>query len=205
MTFFLAPLMTLLYNENNNERVVIMFELVKVSSDDIRSIELLIEYRGENFRNKYHYKCARAHYNDSKSDYLDKLSDIEAMIYIVNKEHSWEYTPIEYLLLHDDVPVTSCKIRFVNPLTGDIELETLEGERHKGYALECLKRVEEELFKNTDLVFTTIKDLTTTGASTKMAISLGYKLTNTGYYVKMNPYISLEEAKERARSSRKAM
>lgn len=182
-----------------------MFELVKVSTDDIRSIELLIEYRGENFRNKYHYKCARAHYNDSKSDYLDELSDIEAMIYIVNKEHSWEYTPIEYLLLHDDVPVTSCKIRFVNQLTGDIELETLEGERHKGYALECLKRVEEELFKNTDLVFTTIKDLTNTGASTKMAISLGYKLTNTGYYVKMNPYISLEEAKERARSSRKAM
>lgn len=35
---FLAPLMTLLYNENNNERVVIMFELVKVSPDDIRSI-----------------------------------------------------------------------------------------------------------------------------------------------------------------------
>ena len=61
MTFFLAPLMTLLYNENNNERVVIMFELVKVSPDDIRSMELLIEYRGENFRNKYHYKCARAH------------------------------------------------------------------------------------------------------------------------------------------------
>ena len=53
--FHLAPLMTLLYNENNNERVVIMFELVKVSPDDIRSIELLIEYRGENFRNKYHY------------------------------------------------------------------------------------------------------------------------------------------------------
>ena len=47
MTFFLAPLMTLLYNENNNERVVIMFELVKVSPDDIRSIELLIEYRGK--------------------------------------------------------------------------------------------------------------------------------------------------------------
>lgn len=35
-----------------------MFELVKVSTDDIRSIELLIAYRGENFRNKYHYKCA---------------------------------------------------------------------------------------------------------------------------------------------------
>lgn len=182
-----------------------MFELVKVSPDDIRSIELLIKYRGKDFRNKYHYKCLRAHYNDPKSDYLDKLSDIEAMIYIVNKERSWEYTPIEYLLLHDDVPVSSCVIRFVNPLTGDIELETLEGERHKGYGVECLKEVEEELFKNTDLVFTTIKDLTTTGASTKMAISLGYKLAKTGYYIKMNPYISLEEAKERAKSSRKAI
>lgn len=203
--FHLAPLMTLLYNENNNERVVIMFELVKVSPDDIRSIELLIEYQGENFRDKYLYKCACAHYKDPKSNYLDKLSDIEAMIYIVNKEHNGKYNSTEYLLLHDDVPVSSCVIRFVNPLTGDIELETLESERHKGYALKCLKDVEEDLFKNTGLIFTTIKDLTTTGASTKMALSLGYKLSNTGYYIKMNPYISLEEAKEKASLHRKAI
>ncbi len=182
-----------------------MFELVKVSPDDIRSIELLIKYRGKDFRNKYLYKCVRAHYNDPKSDYLNQLSDIEAMIYIVNKENNWKYTPIEYLLLHDGVPVSSCVIRFVNSLTGDADFETIESERHKGYALECLKRVEEDLFKNTDLVFLTMKDLTTTGASTKIAISLGYKLANTGYYIKMNPYISLEEAKERAKSNRKAM
>ena len=203
--FHLAPLMTLLYNEKNNERVVIMFELVKVSPDDIRSIELLIEYQGENFRDKYLYKCACAHYKDPKSNYLDKLSDIEAMIYIVNKEHNGKYNSTEYLLLHDDVPVSSCVIRFVNPLTGDIELETLESERHKGYALKCLKDVEEDLFKNTGLIFTTIKDLTTTGASTKMALLLGYKLANTGYYIKMNPYISLEEAKEKASLHRKAI
>lgn len=182
-----------------------MFELVEVTPDNIRSIELLIEYRGENFRDKYLYKCARNHYNDPEADNLDNLSDIEAMLYIENKEHNGQYTPVEYLLLHDDVPVTSCKIRFINPLTGDIEIETLESERHKGYALECLKRVEEELFKKTNLVFTTIKDLTTTGASTRMAISLGYKLANTGYYIKMNPYISLEEAKRRAEPHRKAI
>ena len=182
-----------------------MFELVKVSPDDIRSIELLIKYRGKDFRQKYLYKCMHAHYNDPKSDYLNQLSDIEAVIYIVNKERSWEYTPTEYLLLHDDTPVTSCVIRFINKYTGDIELETLEDERHKGYGIECLKMVEADLFTNTDLVFTTIKDLTTTGASTKMAISLGYKLANTGYYIKMNPYISLEEAKERTKGSRKAI
>ena len=182
-----------------------MFELVKVSPDNIRSIELLIEYLGENFRDKYLYKCACSHYKDPKSNYLDKLSDIEAMIYIVNKEHNGKYNSTEYLLLHDDVPVSSCVIRFVNPLTGDIELETLESERHKGYALKCLKDVEEDLFKNTGLIFTTIKDLTTTGASTKMALSLGYKLSNTGYYIKMNPYISLEEAKEKASLHRKAI
>lgn len=38
-----------------------------------------------------------------------------------------------------------------------------------------------------------------------MAISLGYKLANTGYYIKMNPYISLEEAKRRAEPHRKAI
>ena len=182
-----------------------MFELVKVSPDNIRSIELLIEYQGENFRDKYLYKCACAHYKDPKSNYLDKLSDIEAMIYIVNKEHNGKNNSTEYLLLHDDVPVSSCVIRFVNPLTGDIELETLESERHKGYALKCLKDVEEDLFKNTGLIFTTIKDLTITGASTKMALSLGYKLATTGYYIKMNPYISLEEAKEMASLHRKAI
>lgn len=182
-----------------------MFELIKVSPDDIRSLELLIEYRGENFREKYLYKCARNHYNDANAEHLNKIPDIEAIMHIVSREQNMEFLPNEYLLLKDDVPVSSCTVRFVNPLTGDIEIETKETERHKGYAKKCLEMVEEHLFKETDLVFTTIKDLTTTGASTKIAISLGYKLANTGYYIKMNPYISLEEAKRRAKPHRKAM
>ena len=182
-----------------------MDELVKVSLDDYRSLELLIEFRGEDFRNKYLYKCARTHYNDPKIEHLHKLSDMDAIMYIVDKESNMQFPSEEYLLLHDDVPVTSCVIRYVNPVTCDMDIETLETERNKGYARKIIDAVENHLFKETDVVFTTIKDLTTTGVSTKLAISLGYKLANTGYYIKMNPYITLEEAKRRAEPHRKAM
>lgn len=182
-----------------------MDELVKVSLDDYRSLELLIEFRGEDFRNKYLYKCARAHYNDPKIEHLHELSDMDAIMYIVDKESNMQFSSEEYLLLHDDVPVCSCVLRYVNPITCDIEIKTLEFERLKGYAKKTIKLVEEHLFKETDVVFTTIKDITTTGASTRLAVALGYKLANTGYYIKINPYITLEEAKRRAEPHRKAM
>lgn len=182
-----------------------MDELVKVSLDDLKSLELLMEFRGENFREKYLYRCVQSHYNEPKAEYLKSLSDIEAIMYIVDKESNMQFSSEEYLLLHDDVPVCSCVLRYVNPITCDIEIKTLESERLKGYAKKTIKLVEEHLFKETDVVFTTIKDITTTGASTKLAISLGYKLANTGYYIKINPYITLEEAKRRAEPHRKAM
>lgn len=182
-----------------------MFELIKISLDDFRSLELLIEYRGDNFRNEFLYRCLRANYKDPSLYKIDHLSDIDAITYIVNKEKNMGMPNEQYLLLHDDVPVCHSVIRYVNELTGDIEITTLESERGKGYAKECLKRLEDNLFIEEGIIFTTIKDLTTTGASTKLALANGYVLGINGYYVKMNPYISLEEAKKRAKSHRNAM
>ena len=74
----------------------------------------------------------------------------------------------------------------------DITVTTLPKYRKKGYAKRAIKMIEEKLFSNPDIFFTTITDMTKEKISSKIALNLGsFHDENTNTFVKANP--SLEE------------
>lgn len=74
----------------------------------------------------------------------------------------------------------------------DITVLTLPKYRHKGYAKKAIQLVEEKIFANPNIFFTTITDITKEKISSKIATSLGYTYDeNIDIFIKLNP--SLEE------------
>lgn len=185
-----------------------MFELIKIDLNDERSLQLLLEHRKKqgNWKSRFIYSCILKNYEDPKLKYLDNLTDMEAIIYMVSIERKLGLPNNEFLLLKDGKPVANINIIYREPTCADITVVTLEEERQKGYAKKAVEFIEEYLYRKEDIIFTTIIDLSKTGASTHIAQALGYKfMNNTGYYIKMNPYMTIEEAKELAAKKKKAM
>lgn len=184
-----------------------MFDLIKIDENDKRSLELLVKYRAlsGNWRAKFVFACQLKNYYDPIFEKLDQLSDMEAIQYMVTVERSlWEKNQ-EFLFLKDNEPVANLNVIYREEKCVDLSVVVLESERQKGYATLAIEFLEEYLFRKEQVLFTTIIDLTKTGASTRIAKKRGYKfMVDTGYFIKLNPYLSLEEAKQIASQQKKS-
>lgn len=131
---------------------------------------------------------ARPPKQGSMSDY-----DYCRLLYKLQKDTS--YTEFdEYLLISNNIPVTSIKTMKVEEGSFEICYFTLPQYRRMGYATKALELLEEELFKNEDTRFFELTDVTIEKITTKIAKKLGYSYVNVpNRFVKFNPNIKKDE------------
>lgn len=123
------------------------------------------------------------------------LSDYEYFKLLTKKQKALETIPsYDYLLVDRQIPVVSIKVIMRNQHIADLSFVTDIQHRHRGYATKALEMIENLLFQNADIFFTTINDMTTDCISSKMALKAGYVLQpEFGYFIKANSNLCLEE------------
>ncbi len=123
------------------------------------------------------------------------LSDYDYFKRLRRFQKQEEQAPSEdYLLLEKNHVVSSIHVIMRNQNIADLSFFTVPSERRKGYATKALALIENELFQNPLLLFTTMIDMTQTGATTKLALKSGYAFDEEAkLFVKANPNIDLEE------------
>ncbi len=123
------------------------------------------------------------------------LSDYEYF----KKFHKWlkeheDFPSQDYMLMENNIPITSIYIIMRTNNIADISFITDKNHLRKGYATKALTMIEQILFQNTEIMFTTILDLTPNKITSKIALKSGYFYNeDTKYFIKANPNINLEE------------
>lgn len=135
----------------------------------------------------------------------ESLSDYEYFKLLRKKQKQIEFLPSqEYILLKDGQPVTSVYVMMRTKEIADISLSTAEKHQHQGNATQALTLVEQILFNNPDIIFTTIMDMTPTKATSKLAIKMGYIYSSeANAFIKANPNQNLEELIEINKTSKR--
>jgi len=123
------------------------------------------------------------------------LSDYEYFKQLKALEKKGQFLSSEqYMLVNEEEPITSVYVMMRTKNIADVSFVTARKYQRKGYATQALALVEKELFKNPDILFTTITDLSPNKISSKIAINSGYTcLDDTKAFVKANPNYTLEE------------
>lgn len=123
-------------------------------------------------------------------DYFKKLQEIEKRYKTIPSK--------EYMVILNDIPVVSICITMRNEHIADISFGTDKDHRNKGYTTQALNMIEQMLFQNPNIQFTTIMDYTPDKITSKIALKSGYTFNeDTNYFIKANPNINLENLIER--------
>ena len=150
-----------------------------------------IKHNDNNWKINLGLSCMALHQTPPKQD---NLSDYEyfKQLYQVQKQN--ELVPTQnYILVVNGIPVTSVGIMMRHPHIADISYTTATKYRRRGYATQAVSLVEQRLFQNPDILFTTILDISLDNISSKIALKLGYTYDeDTNYFIKANPNIDLE-------------
>lgn len=125
----------------------------------------------------------------------NNLSDYEYFKQLYRFQKQNQLVPMEnYILVVNGIPVTSVGIMMRSPHIADISYTTAVRYRRRGYATQAVSLVEQQLFCNPNILFTTILDLSLDNVSSKIALKLGYTYNEeTNYFIKANPNVNLEE------------
>ena len=170
-----------------------MFTLIEITPSNETSLKLdylfVKEASGNDWKRRYQLSYIFKNISIIKQG---DLSDFEYFKITRNQKAPFELTSKKYLLLLNGNPVTSIYVIERSKNISDITVATLPKYQRKGYAKKAIKMVEEKIFANPDILFTTITDITKEKISSKIATDLGYILfEETNIFVKSNP--NLEE------------
>ena len=170
-----------------------MFTLIEISDQEENSLKLsylfIKEASSNDWKKRYQLSCILKGIPIIKQN---NLSDFEYFKITRKQKLPFELANKEYLLLLNGKPVSCVYTIQKNEKIVDITVLTLPKYRHKGYAKKAIQLVEEKIFANLNIFFTTITDITKEKISSKIATSLGYTYDeNIDIFIKLNP--SLEE------------
>ena len=170
-----------------------MFTLIEISNQEENSLKLsylfIKEASSNDWKKRYQLSCIL---KDIPIIKQNNLSDFEYFKITKKKKTPFELANKEYLLLLNGKPVSCVYTIQKNEKIVDITVLTLPKYRHKGYAKKAIQLVEEKIFANPNIFFTTITDITQEKISSKIATSLEYTYDeNIDIFIKLNP--SLEE------------
>ncbi len=130
--------------------------------------------------------------NMSEFEYFKTLHKIQKQAEIIPSK--------EYFLIANGIAVVSIQVMMRNQNIADISFGTDHKYRKKGYATIALKMIEQMLFRNPTILFTTIMDYTPNKITSKIALKSGYEFNeDTNYFIKANPNINLEDLMENKR------
>ena len=168
-----------------------MFTLIEITPYDETSLKLdylfIREATNTNWKKRYQLSCLLKGIPVIKQG---TLSDFEYFKKTIKQKAPYEFASKKYLLLLNGNPVSSIYTMERNKNIIDLTVTTLPKYRKKGYAKRAIKMIEEKLFSNPDILFTTITDITKEKISSKIAITLGYTYhEETNTFVKANPIL----------------
>lgn len=105
----------------------------------------------------------------------------------------------DYLLIVNNKPVCSIRALKNNHIVS-LFCITNPKYQNKGYAQLATKMVEDVVFENKEVIFISIKDMSSNGTTTHIAEKLGYIYdSNTNTFAKVNPNLSDEEIQKMAK------
>jgi len=172
---------------------------LKEITDDLESYKLLYSFVTSNNKN---WKKTHILSIMMQGRIPPKQQELSDFLYFkllrkIQKENEFSNSR-EYLLIVNGQVVTSIYVIMKNKNIADISFMTLEKYRQRGYATKALELIEEVLFKNEDILFTTITDMTRNKISSKIALKMGYVYsTDANCFIKMNPNKNLDDMKKR--------
>lgn len=132
---------------------------------------------------------------------LETLSDFEYFKLLYNTQKTYESVLSKnYMLIINGKPLVNIYIMMRTSNIADISFITHRNHRKKGFATIALNMIEQMLFCNPNILFTTIMDLTPNKITSKIALKSGYTFNeDTNYFIKANPNINLEDLIENKR------
>lgn len=168
-----------------------MFTLLEISNKDENSLKLnylfVKEASKNDWKKRYQLSCPLKNIPIIKQG---NLSDYEYFKATEKQKAPFELANKEYLLLINDIPVSSVYVIHKNEKIVDITVTTLAKYRRKGYAQMAIQLVEEKIFANPNIFFATITDITKEKISSKIATALGYTYhEETNTFIKANPIL----------------
>ena len=166
-----------------------MFTLIKVTNEDEYSLKLeyLFTKQATNneWKKRYQMNCYLRNITPLSQDHL---TEFEYFKQTKKQLLPFEFSKQKYLLLVSNNPVTSIYTITKGNQIVDITITTLPDYQNKGYAKKAIQLVEEKVFTNPNILYTSMVDITKERITSRIAIALGYiyhEETNT--FVKANP------------------
>lgn len=125
------------------------------------------------------------------------LTDFEYFLLLRRLEKSCERYPADHYLFYvGKTPVTSLYVMRIDPHIVNISFMTIPKHQRKGYATEAVKLLENTLFKDLEIGFIQITDMTEKGISGRIARKLRYIYQGDNNYIKPNPILMARIPKE---------
>ena len=182
-----------------------MIYLKKLNDENIKDNKILYDFLVNNNPHwKQTYIMELCAFN-KKIPNQGSMNDFEYFIILNKLLHSvkWFLPSQNYMLFDGFVPVTHVYTIARNKNVIDIGFATDIKMQGKGYATKALTLIEEILFKDKNIIFTTISDISVTGASSKIALKAGYIFDkNHGYFIKFNPSKNIEDFMENRKTKK---
>ena len=171
-----------------------MFTLLEISNKDENSLKLnylfVKEASKNDWKKRYQLSCLLKNIPIIKQG---NLSDYEYFKATEKQKAPFELANKEYLLLINDIPVSSVYVIHKNEKIVDITVTTLAKYRRKGYAQMAIQLVEEKIFANPNIsgqILIGDTDITKEKISSKIATALGYTYhEETNTFIKANPIL----------------
>lgn len=170
-----------------------MLELRKIDNQEVNEqLFFSFEKANPNWKESYQMGCFLLEIPVPKQG---SLSDYDYFKRMRRTQKQQEQASSEdYLLLDKNHAVSSIHVIMRNRNIADLSFFTAPSERRKGYASKAVALIENKLFQNPELLFTTMFDMTQTGVTTKLALKSGYVFDEDAkLFVKANPNIDLEK------------
>ena len=167
--------------------------LIFVTEEDEYSLKQLYYFIRKNIPDwKLTYSTALL-FMGTKVDKQETMSDYEYFKYLEKLQVSFFHSQ-KYIVMENTEVISSGHIIYRTPNIVDISFIVDTNNRQKGIATKTLALVEENLFKKPNIFFTTITDMSFHHESSKIALKSGYIYNEEAkYYVKLNPYIDIND------------